>query len=389
MNTNNIILILIIIIIVLFLWYILNNNTLENFITQNSSDENIYGNILAYEEPATLSFNKLFKKIYRITAIYVECESNYTVKLNGSYISYNDNIKLTGNKYYDISDLNIKTKEISFLSSGDDNITKIIVYGLNTYNLKGFEIYDSTNLLIDNNISTDNQQILFKNNEDYLLEYLQLPDSFASNNFLIKYKNKFEQEFKTYYSNILDFDNYYNLKSSKIYFDKPLLANSIQFNLEDGNIISTNLNNVKVYGKYATDNDIKTLQLETLIQNEEGMETSSEKCPSMNEIINKQKLINDLCNSMSEKDKIRGQQTYYEKTKKYLSKLKQQESQIQILKLQLETLLKDNKNTINAEFKEKASSIQGLVDDISTNNLFEQVYINYEKPITTQPVTTS
>jgi hypothetical protein len=377
MNINNIILVLIIIALLLFLWIILSNNsnTLEQFTTYYDTEENIYGNIIAHENPNEISFNKIFKKMYIITAFYVECDNNYTIKVNNSYISYNDNINLSANKYYDISNLNVKSKEISFLSTS--NISKVIIYGLNIYNTKTRDIYDNSLLLMENNVDNDN--IILKNENDYLLDYLELPST--DNHFSIKYKNSLSAEFKSYSSDIIDLDNKYHKNSTKIYFDKPLLASTIKF-ID----YSDNLNNVKIYGKIATDNDIKSFYLSDKISEETDKQASYNKCPPMNEIINKQKLINDLCNSISEKDKIRAQQTYYEKTKKYLNKLKQQEAQIQSLKAQLDTLLKNSdKNSFT--FQEKAASIKSMISDISTNP-FNRIDINYDS-IPTQLETTT
>jgi hypothetical protein len=361
MDTYNfIILFLIIILVLLYLW--VNKLNKELFTTKYDTLENVFGNILDYNiDTDNTIYNKVFKKQYRITGIYIQINENdsYKIKINGSFISYNSNINLESDKYYDISDLNIKAKSFEVLSN--NTIKKIVIYGLNDYNINNKSNYDSINI-IDNTVNENS--LILKGNEDYLISYIKLESNDID--FNIKYTNQFILTLKEYKSDISDLDNKYHKNSTRIYFDKPLLANKIQ--LENYN---NNLNNIKIYGKYASISDIKIYQLENSDDS-----INKKKCPSLNNIIKKQKLINDLCNSITEKDKIRNQQTYYEKTKKYINKLKKQEMEIQALKLKLNNLLKNNENS-SLSFKEKVSSIQSMVDEVNTENLFDKLNINY------------
>jgi hypothetical protein len=384
METHNLIIIILSVLLVLLIIWNYNTSEVvsEEFTTDYDNNENILGNILDFAKPENVSYTKLFKKTYSITGFYVRGPESYTFKVNGSFVSNNEAIELESNKYYDITDLNVKTKSVEIFSK-NKNIDNVIIYGLNTYNTKNNSIYNKSVLLVENTINDKLGSIEFKGGADCLVDYLKLPalteeditDSAKEANISIGYKNKFNiSTFQTYKSGIANFDNKFHVKSSKIYFDTPLLATELKFNINP-----TVLNDIKVYGKVATDNDINTFRLESDIANsDDSLVVEEGKCPPMKDIITKQKLINDLCNSMSEKDKIRNQQTYYEKTKKYISKLKQQNNQIQALKSQIAMLKAENNNT-SLSVQEKIDSAQSMLNELNINsaNPFNKIAINY------------
>jgi hypothetical protein len=411
MDTYNlIILILIIILLILVIRYV-NQRYYENFTTQydNNNNQYIFGNILDLTDSKlssllnSLTYTKLFKKQYKITGFYVELleEGTYKLKLNNSFISYNDNTELKSNKYYDITDLNVKSKNI-VINADKHNISKVIIYGFNEYNINSKSNYNNSNSIINFTLSSDienNKNIKFNNDIEYLINYIELPsinnknnsngdsnnngnngnDDGNNGNYTIQYKNQLTNSaYNTLYSNIKDLSNKFHKLSTKIYFDKPLLANEIKFNNYSGLLTNTN---IKLYGKIATESDIKTYRIELELDKDENNITLDRmKCPPMKDIITRQKLINNLCNSISEKDKIRNHQTNYEKTKKYIGKLKQQERQIQSLKLKLNNLVKDNNNT-SLSFKEQVNSIKGMVNEVNVNNPYTagSVYFNNTK----------
>ena len=239
--------------------------------------------------------------------------------------------------------------------------------------------YDIIPPIFSFNINMDDNIIKFDNDYEYLINYIELISPTKKTDYKIKYKNQFtNSNFKTYLSGILDLDNKYHKNATKIYFNRPILASEINiiYNKDLSSVLS-NKNSIKIYGKLASDNDIKTYKIESEItDNDETIALDSQKCPSMNDIITRQKLIKDLCNSISEKDKIRNHQTNYEKTKKYIAKLKQQEGQIQGLKNKLNNLLKDNNNN-SLSFQEKTESIKEMIDNVNINNPFNTIDINY------------
>lgn len=396
---NLIILVLIVILAILFLYMSI---TQKDGFTTITSEDDIFGNLLynCGENGVTCNRTKVFKKQYRITGFQVinSSDSKYKMQLNNSYISVNDNIELTNGVYYDISDLNIKSKSITIETLDGSDITEMKIYGLNDNNIMSKGNYDSVSPIFSFNINASDKIFRFENEYEHLINYIDLTHANTSN-IEIKYKNQFTNSaFETYSSGILDLDNKYHKTSKKIYFNTPILASELNIiYTEDSSSALTDKNSIKVYGKIASENDIKTYKIESEIASEEsaGVVLDGQKCPAMNDIISRQKLINDLCNSISEKDKIRNHQTNYEKTKKYIAKLKQQESHIQALKIKLNNLLKDNDNTA-LSFQEKTASIQELINDVNVKNPFNTIDINYtdtpvitqQQPTTTQPTTT-
>lgn len=385
---NLIILVLIIILALLFLYISKQKDGFSSSVSEND----MFGNILYYCNSSCTN-KKLFKKQYRITGFHVKANGSYKLKINNSYVSINDNLELTSNKYYDINDLNIKSKEIVIEPVNGGTASAIKIYGLNDYNIMNKSNYDAAAPIANFTISNDdNKTITFGNNLEYLVSYMEFPASTASTNIEVEYKNQFTSTtsgFDKLSSGITDLANKFHSGSTKIYFTKPILASQIKLTGHSG-FTASNSSEVKLYGKQATESDVNTYKMESEIDNEENsVVLDGQKCPAMKDIITRQKLINDLCNSISEKDKIRNQQTNFEKTKKYIGKLKQQENQIQALKMKLTTLLKDNENT-SLSFQEKVASIQNMINEVNTNNPFNKVDVNYtDTPVITNSVTTT
>lgn len=396
---NLIIIILIIILILLFLWINIfqNKPTTEGFtVIKHDDNTNSFGNLLVnVSGDNSLKLNKQ----YKLTGIYTTGTptgntGNYTFNVNNGLISYNADTNLETNKYYDISSLNIKAKSFELTPNTGTTINENKIYGLGTDNTMTKSNYDNLekintlSMTISNSNTTNPTYGLIKFNNDYehLVYYIKFPVSTGSSDIEVQYKNQFtntDSGFDILESGITDLDNKYHKSSTKIYFDKPILASQIKLvNYKNDNTktdTTFNTNNVIVYGKIATNSDINSFKLKTTIDEEDNLDINinGQKCPPMKDIINRQKQINDLCNSITEKDKIRNQQTNYEKTKKYISKLKAQEAQIQALRAKLDTLMMDTKNT-SASFQEKVSNLQGLINDVNINNPFNKVDINYK-----------
>lgn len=399
---NLIIIILIIILALLFLWINIfqNKSTTEGFtVSEYNDDTNAFGNLLI--STTDISSSALpFKKQYKLTGIYITGTGSYSFKVNNGLISYNDSTELKIGKYYDISSLNIKSKSFDITQGPEALIEEIKIYGLNDNNTMTKSNYDAIGPISGFTIdSEDTTLIKFNNDYEHIINYMEFPASTTSLvNIGVEYKNQFTKTtsgFDKLSSGITDLENKYNGGSTKIYFTKPILASQIKLTGHSG---LTSDSEVKIYGKMADEGDVKTFQLQSNIDNEESKDVvlDGQKCPPMKDIINRQKQINELCNSISEKDKIRNQQTNYEKTKKYIGKLKQQEAQIQALRTKLDTLMKDNENT-SLSFQEKVASLQDMINAVNTDNPFNKVDINYtnnpvitSNPTTTQqPTTTS
>jgi hypothetical protein len=394
---NLIILILIIILALLFLWINIfqNNSITEGFtVAEYNDDKKVFGNLLVNTTDIT-SLPLPFKKQYKLTGIYITNSNSdsgsYSFKVNNGLVSYNDSTELNIGKYYDISSLNIKAKTFEITPVSGSSITGIKIYGLNDNNIMTKSNYDAIEPISGFTIDdTDSTLIKFNSDYEYLINYMEIPASRTDQNINVEYKNQFttnDTGFDKLSSGITDLVNKFHSGSTKIYFTKPILASQIKLIGHSG---LTDVNDVKLYGKMAGENDVKTFKLQSNIDNEENEDVvlDGQKCPPINDIINRQKQINELCNSISEKDKIRNQQTNYEKTKKYIGKLKQQEAQIQALRTKLDTLMKDNENT-SLSFQEKVASLQDMINAVNTDNPFNKVDINYtDTPVITSNPTT-
>lgn len=368
---NLIILLLIIVLIFIFMRKDKHKNQ-ENF---SNMDENTFGNLIYFDSENEDPNEKTFKENYYITGFKVEKNPNiditktYTFKINDNLVSIKNNTDFTLNTYYDISDLNIKAKNISF---NIDNVPDCLyyVYGLSENNILNKEQYNSLEP-IPIEINDNSKEIKFQQGIEHMVSYIKL-GSQSTEQISLEYKNSFTPDFEKI-NGIKDLDYNYHENSFYIYFDEPILMNELNTNKPI--FVNNDQNKTVVYGRVATSGDKKKFELREKIKEEDEYNTvliDNRKCPALSEIKQRQRLINDLCNSLSEKDKIRNQQNNYEKTKRYISRLKRQEEEIETLKAKLSKIITENDKT-SLSFDEKVGNIQSLIDSIKP---FDNVIIN-------------
>lgn len=335
----------------------------ENF--ANSVDENnIHGNLLFKGD----AIRKTFKNEYKLTGIYVNDvtsdNNTYTIKINGSnYISVDGSTELKSGVYYNTfnDNINIKSYEINTTAKS------ISIYGLNKTSVLTNTQYDNMEPIKAFNISSSDltHTITFNQDVEYLIGYIKFDNlSNLTNNIVIEYNNTIGNS-NTYTANgIKDNDNEYLGASKKIYFDRNILANKLIISGYSGDLINDNIN-IHIYGKIATSGDKKEYQIRKDINENNAADGSNimingQKCPSMQNIIKRQKVINDICSSISEKDKIINQQENYNKIKGYLTTLKKQELELSNLRNKL-NVLKDNNDLAKYNIDE-------VLNDNSTDN---------------------
>lgn len=373
---NLIILLLIIVLIFIFMRKDKHKNQ-ENF---SNMDENTFGNLIYFDNKNVDPNEITFKENYYITGFKVEKGKNnsinnkYTFKINDNLVSIKNNTAFKLGKYYDISDLNIKAKNISFTIGTPNYNLKYYVYGLSENNILNKEQYNSLEP-IPIEINDDSTKIKFQQGIEHMVSYIKLGSQSTkqiSKQISLEYKNSFTPEFEKI-NGIKDFDYNYYKNSNFIYFDEPILMNELIVNAPI--FVNNGINKTVVYGRVATSGDKKKFELREKIKEEDENNTvliDNRKCPALSEIKQRQRLINDLCNSLSEKDKIRNQQNNYEKTKRYISRLKRQEEEIETLKAKLSKIITENDKT-SLSFDEKVGNIQSLIDSIKP---FDNVIIN-------------
>ena len=88
-----------------------------------------------------------------------------------------------------------------------------------------------------------------------------------------------------------------------------------------------------------------------LMNNEKTLLIGKEKCPSMSKMMNNQVQIQQICESLEYKDKIRNNKILYQRDKEYLKKLKTQDKEIKELELFIQNLIdKKNKRIENNQY---------------------------------------
>ena len=363
-------LIIIILILVIIYLYMMKDKK-EHFISSVNNDTPIYGNIIDFVAgDKDSNYEKIFKQKYKITGFKITTDvtdGKYKIKVNNIFLSIGNTIDFESGKLYECFDDNIITKSFE-ITSGNNNIVGIEIYGLDTINSFSKEQYDINNPIdyfdINSNTSTATNIITISNNNHYLTNYIEFDSSLtaATDNIEIYFKNEFTSDYEKIMG-IKEYNNNYEKNSKKIYFNDYVLFTHLK-------IVNINLandkNNITIQGRKASEEDKDIYKVKKNINDSSSIVLNEEKCPPINQIIDKQKIINDLCNSITEKDEIRDKQIYYEKLKKYINKLKSQEQEISFLQNKLETLISSNERVISPQ---EIRNIQNLINELSLTDI--------------------
>lgn len=363
-------LIIIILILVIIYLYMMKDKK-EHFISSVNNDTPIYGNIIDFVDgDKDSNYEKIFKQKYKITGFKITTDGTdgqYKIKVNNIFLSIGNTIDFESGKLYECFDDNIITKSFE-ITSGINNIIGVEIYGLDTINTFSKEQYDINNPIdyfdINSDTSIATNIITISNNNHYLTNYIEFDSSLtaATDNIEIYFKNEFTSDYEKIMG-IKEYNNNYEKNSKKIYFNDYVLFTHLK-------IVNINLandkKNITIQGRKASEEDKDIYKVKKNINDSSNIVLNEEKCPPINQIIDKQKIINDLCNSITEKDEIRDKQIYYEKLKKYINKLKSQEQEISFLQNKLETLISSNEKVISPE---EIRNIQNLINELSLTDI--------------------
>ena len=195
----------------------------------------------------------------------------------------------------------------------------------------------------------------------------------------VEYYDKSSNKYKPV-KGIKDLDNGFSLASKYIFLNNSVITDSIKLMKINSDDLNLDLDKIRVHGKVATENDINTILLMNELSIDNNISIDGQKCPSLDKIMTKQKLINDLCNSIEEKDKIKNSKEHYYSLKKKYAKLEKQNNEIELLKQKLERLV-NNKKLQNKELvsKDDIDNINDLLKDINKENSIKSVNVNYIK----------
>lgn len=222
-------------------------------------------------------------------------------------------------------------------------ITGYSVYGMASYG-PGFADYDVMPEIATTGTA---DKLALSGSANYKVGYLELVDVTSQSGFgiRIQYDNTYDNQ-----------DNRYNAEgpvqlgfansSRYIFFDEPFIARNIYITGYSGI--------VKVYGVMASKTDEKTFKLEQNKFDAKGMIIGGQKCPNVAQMMQKQLQAQQICEALEQKDRVRNKKLAYEKDKVYLTKLANQDSEIQALSDKINNLIQKKNDRINAS--------TGLVD---------------------------
>ena len=144
-----------------------------------------------------------------------------------------------------------------------------------------------------------------------------------------------------------------NANHKIIYLPEPIIGNEFIINYKNNGTI-TKLGDTEYAVHYLnpSKSEEKVFKLNNiLMNNEKSLLIGKEKCPSMSKMMNNQVQIQQICESLEYKDKIRNNKILYQRDKEYLKKLKTQDKEIKELELFIQNLIdKKNKRIENNQY---------------------------------------
>ena len=133
-------------------------------------------------------------------------------------------------------------------------------------------------------------------------------------------------------------------KSQYIFFSKPIIANKFEITVPRVSVNnSTNnkkiyLRNLQAYCSIPTQNNIIEYKREINTLLNAPNTQNVDICPSVDELVNKQNQVQQICDNLEYQDKVKSEKLRLEKNKQYLIKLQEQQKQIDQLNQVIQTL---------------------------------------------------
>jgi hypothetical protein len=183
--------------------------------------------------------------------------------------------------------------------------------------------------------------------------------------------------------------------SEFIILDEPIIANQLIFEVQMPPSYSLNITSVAVNGTVPTTNEISDFQKNVNMSlNKSKDDSSSNICPNIDVILDKQTKTQQICDNLEYQDKVKSEKIRLERNKQYLLKLKNQQTQVDelnsiIQELENKRLARDTTSDQARvlqyqQQKENASAIRDLANQRlqsqDNNKLFMDVNFNYTPP---------
>jgi hypothetical protein len=180
--------------------------------------------------------------------------------------------------------------------------------------------------------------ILDTTNSPFMLSIQYDNNVYAGNNFTInrKYIIRSDANRTTSDSRAYNLSNISNM-TTYIFLAQPIIANYIKITTPQinttlsNNIRNINITNMNVLCKKPNNKDIndykRTVNL-SLKGSDDISDSTSDVCPSIDQLIVKQNQAQQICDNIEYQDKIKSEKLRLERNKQYLLKLKEQQEQI-------------------------------------------------------------
>ena len=123
------------------------------------------------------------------------------------------------------------------------------------------------------------------------------------------------------------------------------------------------LESYKIYGLKPSREEEMKFDLVHINKKSKELMIGKDKCPSMSTMINNQVQIQQICESLEYRDKIKNNKITYERDKEYLKKLEKQDTEIRDLESVIDNLIQKKKDRLN-----KANNTDMLALEQEFNN---------------------
>ena len=123
------------------------------------------------------------------------------------------------------------------------------------------------------------------------------------------------------------------------------------------------LKNYTIYGLKPSREEEMKFDLVHINKKSKDLMIGKDKCPSMSTMINNQVQIQQICESLEYRDKIKNNKITYERDKEYLKKLEKQDIEIRDLESVIDNLIQKKKDRLN-----KANNTDMLALEQEFNN---------------------
>jgi hypothetical protein len=150
--------------------------------------------------------------------------------------------------------------------------------------------------------------------------------------------------------------NYPPPPSVFIFFDEPIIANTLIFTINNILNYKLDITSITVNGSMPTADDITDFKRNVNTENNDSNADHSNVCPNINDLLEKQSKTQSICDNLEFQDKVKSEKMRLERNKQYLLKLKDQQEKIDQLNDVIQEL--ENKRAARADTTDQARLLQ-------------------------------